>query len=479
MKYKFKTVPYEHQLEALKQSWNKPAYAFFMEMGTGKSKVLIDNIAILYDRGAINTAVIIAPKGVYLNWIDKELPTHMPDHVECYTTLWKSSPTKRKQEALMKMFTETDKLRILVINVEAFSSEKGRIFTEKLLQSTNSLIAIDESTTIKNPKANRTKSLLKISAHAKFRRILTGFPITRSPLDFYTQFKFLDTHILGFQSYYSFQNHFAEIIQRSIGSHSFREVKGYRNLHELKTLTQAYSFRVLKKECLDLPDKIYNKHYVELTPEQNKLYKEMKKDAMAVLKDQETVTATSVMTQLLRLHTMICGFVRNDQDEIIDIDNNRIDAMMELISYMDGKVIIWANYVHNIEKITKALQKEYGGASVVSYYGDTDLDHRKSAIKEFQSDNEYPRFFVGNQMTAGYGITLTKANNVIYYSNSFDLEKRLQSEDRAHRIGQENKVTYYDLTTKDTIDEKIVKSLRAKHDLAKQVLGDGFQAWLS
>mgnify|MGYP003121506633 FL=1 len=478
MKYKFKTVPYEHQLKALKESWNKPSYAYFMEMGTGKSKVLIDNIALLYDRGAINTAVIIAPKGVYLNWLDKEIPNHMPDHVETYIALWKASPTKRKQEALMKLFTEKDKLRILIINVEAFSSQKGKAFTEKFVRSTQCLLAVDESTTIKNPKAARTKNLLKIADHAKFKRILTGFPITKSPMDFYTQFKFLDTHILGYQSFYAFQNHFAEVIQRSIGSHSFREIKSFRNLDELKRLTQAYSYRVLKKECLDLPDKIYNKHYVELTPEQNKLYKQMKKDAMAIL-DQETITATSVMTQLLRLHTMICGFVKTDQDEVIDIDNNRLDALLELVSFMDGKVIIWANYIHNIERITEALKKVYGGDSVVSYYGSTNLDDRKEAIKLFQSEQEHPRFFVGNQMTAGYGITLTEANNVIYYSNSFDLEKRLQSEDRAHRIGQVNKVTYYDLTAKDTIDEKIVKTLCSKHDLAKQVLGDGYQSWLS
>ena len=164
---------------------------------------------------------------------------------------------------------------------------------------------------------------------------------------------------------------------------------------------------------------------------------------------------------------MICGFVKNDQDKVIEIDNNRLNALLELVSYTDGKIIIWANYIHNIENITKVLQKEYGMSSVVSYYGDTNLDSRKEAIKNFQSDEINPRFFVGNQMTAGYGITLTKATTVIYYSNSFDLEKRLQSEDRAHRIGQTNKVTYYDLTAKDTIDEKIVKALCSKHDLAK------------
>ena len=160
MQYKFKTKPYEHQLEALKRSWNKKEYAYFMEMGTGKSKVLIDNIAMLYDKGGINAAIIVAPKGVYRNWSEKEIPAHMPNHVETQIAVWNPAPTKKQKEELIKLFTPSDDLKILVINVEAFSTKKGVAFVERFILGHLPLIAVDESTTIKNPKAQRTKKLL-------------------------------------------------------------------------------------------------------------------------------------------------------------------------------------------------------------------------------------------------------------------------------------------------------------------------------
>ena len=184
MKYKFKTEPYEHQLEALKRSWNKKEYAYFMEMGTGKSKVLIDNIAVLYDRGVINAAVIVAPKGVYKNWSEREIPTHMPDHVLKHIGIWNPAPNKKQKLQLTKLFEVTDELKILVINVEAFSTKKGVAFVEKFLLTHNALMAVDESTTIKNPKAQRTKSLVKLALQSKYRRILTGFPLPSLRLTF-------------------------------------------------------------------------------------------------------------------------------------------------------------------------------------------------------------------------------------------------------------------------------------------------------
>ena len=183
MKYKFKTEPYEHQLEALKRSWDKPEFAYFMEMGTGKSKVLVDNMAVLYDRGAINAAVIVAPKGVYKNWSEREIPTHMPEHIIRHIGVWNPAPTKKEKLELTNLFEVTDDLKILVINVEAFSTKKGVAFVEKFLLTHNAMMAVDESTTIKNPKAQRTKNLVKLALQSKYRRILTGFPVTQSPLD--------------------------------------------------------------------------------------------------------------------------------------------------------------------------------------------------------------------------------------------------------------------------------------------------------
>ena len=211
MNYKFKTKPYKHQLTALEKSWNKENYAYFMEMGTGKTKVLIDNLAMLYDKGKIDGALIIAPKGVVKTWHEQELPTHLPNHIEHKSILWQSNITKSKQEELDSLFENEMSLHILVMNVEAFSTDKGRKFAGKFVTSHNTLMAVDESTTIKTPTAQRTKNIIAVGKHAKYRRIMTGSPITKNPLDLYSQCEFLDPFLLDFASYYSFRNRYAEM----------------------------------------------------------------------------------------------------------------------------------------------------------------------------------------------------------------------------------------------------------------------------
>ena len=472
MKYKFKTEPYGHQLEALKRSWDKEEFAYFMEMGTGKSKVLIDNIAVLYDRGKINAAIIIAPKGVYENWSGREIPTHLPDHVVHRVGVWNPNPTKKEKEKLLSLFDRTLDLKILVINVEAFSTKKGVTFVDKFINTHFPLIAVDESTTIKNPKAQRTKNLLKLAVNCKYRRILTGFPVTQSPLDLFSQSEFLAPSLLGYGSYYSFQNRYAQIINRAMGQRSFRQVVGYQHLDELSNKVNNFSYRVLKKECLDLPDKVYMRREVELTPEQKKVYNEIKDYALAELEDNEVVSVTSVLTQILRLHQVVCGFVKHDKGEEVEIKNNRVDELLNILAEVQGKTIIWANYQYDIRRILKVLEETVGAEAVATYYGDTPEEDRQNIINKFQDPDSELKYLISNVQTGGYGITLTAANTVVYYSNNYDLEKRLQSEDRAHRIGQSNKVTYIDLVSKGTVDEKIVKALRSKLNLAQEVLGD-------
>jgi SNF2 family DNA or RNA helicase len=201
--------------------------------------------------------------------------------------------------------------------------------------------------------------------------------------------------------------------------------------------------------------------------------------SMALSQFEGGVTSTvNALTQLMRLHQIVCGHVKLDNGEVIELPNNRIGELMSVVEETDGKIIIWANYRHDIEAIKLALSKEYGMNSVGMYYGDTDDDERKRVLEEFQKPNSEMRFFVGNPSTGGYGLTLTAAHTMVYYSNSFDLEKRLQSEDRAHRIGQTKNVTYIDLIAVGTIDEKIVKALRDKIDIATQVMGEDFKQWL-
>jgi SNF2 family DNA or RNA helicase len=405
----------------------------------------------------------------------------MPDHIDTHVAVWSPAPRKQEKADLVKLFnTDLDKLKIFIINVEAFSTPKGVKFTENFILGHQVLFAVDESTTIKNPKASRTKAITKLAKNTKYRRILTGSPITQSPLDLYSQTEVLETNLLGYTSYYSFQNHYGEVVNRYFGGRTVRQVVGYRNLDELSQKLDSFSYRVLKSDCLDLPEKLYIRRDVTLTTEQKKLYAELKELAITELANQETVSVTNVLTQLLRLHQIVCGHIKSDDGTETPINNNRIDELIEVIAEIQGKVIIWANYRQNILEIVETLQGLFGVDAVASYFGDTTPDERERVIKQFQNPDSPLRFFVGNTQTGGYGITLTEAQNVIYYSNNFDLEKRLQSEDRAHRIGQKNNVTYVDLVAKDTVDEKIVTALRNKLDLAQEVLGDDkWEDWLT
>jgi len=473
MYYKFKSKPFAHQLKALEMSWNKEVFAYFMEMGTGKSKVLIDNIAMLYDKGKINGALIIAPKGVYKNWHDSEIPNHLPDHIEKKIGLWQTKPDAPDMKAL---FASDEDLHICIMNVEAFSTKKGLQFAWKFLSCHRALIGIDESTTIKNPNAKRTKAILDLSKYGKYKRILTGSPVTKSPLDLFSQCQFLDPWLLEQQSYYAFRTRYAICRKINVSGRQVEIVVGYRNLAELSEKIKPFSYRVLKDDCLDLPKKTFMKRTIQLTDEQKKLYKQMKELALAHLNGKVTTTAT-VITQMMRLHQITCGHFKADDDSVQEIKSNRLNELLDIIEEVEGKAVIWAHYRHDITTIVNALEKKYPG-STVTYYGDTSTEDRQKAIKAIQDENSPVRFIIGTPQTGGYGITLTGASTMIYYSNGYDLEKRQQSEARIDRIGQEKPMTYIDIIAEDTIDEKIVKALRNKVNIATQIMGEELKEWI-
>ena len=477
MNYKFKTKPYAHQLKALEMSWNKECFAYFMEMGTGKSKVLIDNISMLYDAGKINGAVIVAPKGVVGTWYKEQLPHHMADHVEYVSVLWQSNINKKQEKELSKLFKTNHELHVLIVNVEALSTKKGVDFVNKFLSCHETLMAIDESTTIKNPQAKRTKSIIKLGESAKYRRILTGSPVTKSPLDLYTQCEFLSPWLLNHASYYSFRTRYAVMRSANFGGRSVQIVVGYRNIPELSNKIKDFSYRVLKDDCLDLPKKTFMKRVIQLSSEQEKLYNQMKQMALAVMNDKMTTTATT-MTQLMRLQQITCGHFKADDGSVQEIKNNRIDELLALLEEIHGKVVIWAHWRNDIATIVKHVKEEYGDNSIVTYYGDTSVEDRHKAIKLIQDPESSVRFIVGTPQTGGYGITLTEASTMIYYSNGYDLEKRQQSEARIDRIGQKRAMTYIDIIAENTVDERIVKALRKKINIATQVMGEELKDWI-
>ena len=470
-KYPYKTNPYEHQRKALQQSAEKMHWAYFMEMGTGKTKVTIDNISYLYLKQDIVAALIIAPKSVYTIW-ENEIKTHMPDEVEREIFKWNIDKKYEK-------FEKSKKLKIFCVNVEALSTKRGYEGCVKFLQANKkNMVVLDESTTIKNKGAKRTRQILKLRPLAYKRRILTGSPITKSPLDLYTQCQFLDQDLLGFSSYLAFRNRYAEMTDIPVGSGRYISVpKYYKRLEELEIKLQQFSTRIRKDQCLDLKPKIRQKRYIELEGESKNIYNRLRTSALAIVEDS-TISFSNKLTEIIKLHQVCNGFTKNDDGKIIQIHESKLKALEETLEETDGKVIIWANYLYNIKEIIMFLRKKYGNDSVVSIYGEVNVENRKKAVERIQKDPK-TKFLVGNPTTGGFGLTLTACNTVIYFSNNYNLEVRKQSEDRAHRMGQKGSVVYIDIVARNTLDEAIMKSLTNKGQIAAKTLGEeDLRDWL-
>ena len=461
--FKFKTKPFDHQRKAFYMSREKESFGLLMEQGTGKSKVIIDNAAYLYANDKINALVVIAPNGVHRNWLSKELPVHMPDWCPYEAIYYRSGQNyiKSHRDKFNAVIGAENCLKVFSFNVEAFVSNIAIFYMMKILTCHNVMLVVDESSRIKRPGAKRTKIITKFSKNAKYRRILTGTPVTKGPEDVYSQFKFLDPNILGYDSFYSFKARYC-----IMGGFENREVVSYQNIDELTKNIEGHSFRVLKKDCLDLPDKIYQRYYVDLSPEQLKLYKSMKKEFVAEL-EGETLAAPEAITRFLRLQQITCNWFPTENGvEMINSVNPRLTALMNILGEIQSKVIIWARFKADLKAIEGAL-----GDLAVSYHGEVSTDDREIAVDRFQNDPKI-RYFIGQPQSGGIGLTLTAADYAIYYSNSFDLETRLQSEDRCHRIGTTKNVTYIDIEAKGTIDSKIITALRNKKNLADAITKD-------
>lgn len=477
-----KREPFQHQIKALELAKAKSKFAYFCEMGSGKTKMMIDDAAIMYNNGHITGLLVIAPKAVYSNWTNKEIPEHMSPTVPYALNQWVSSGSKflttRTEEFVKKKYP--DKLAIFITNIEAINFPNCMTKVLQFIETHkgNVMIVLDESTVIKNHEAKRTKKAIKLAEKCKIKRIATGSPVTNSPLDLYSQCAFLGKDCLGYGSYYAFRGTYAVMRSMEVGGgRVIQIVEGFKNLEDLAGRLEKFSYRVQKKECMDLPDKIYQTRDVPLTVEQIKLYKEMGTEALATFNGIE-MSANIVLTKLLRLHQIICGSFKDDTGKTHIIPNNRIKVLEDLLDECQGKVIIFANYLANIEEINNLIRGKYGNESIVNYYGAISLLERDNAIKTFQDPRSPVRFFVGNTQTAGKGITLTEASNVIYYSNDYSLENRLQSEDRAHRAGQKNNVTYTDLVSAGTVDFKILQALTSKLDIASEIMKDGVSNWI-
>lgn len=479
--------PMEHQLEAVSLGWVRDFFAYLLVMGLGKSRVAIDDFCLNYTLGHVDALLVVAPKSVTSNWLrdDPDAPGEIQKWLwkdvadSAVTYLYRAGKSVRDGPTRSAVLdAKAPGARILVVNVEAISATQDAVdLCERFLRSHRTMMVIDESTIIKDRGAKRTKRVTKMGKMAAKRRILTGSLITGSPCDAFGQFEFLEPGCLGHTTLRSFQSRYCILRPMRIGPREILKEVGTQNLEELRDSIAKHSIRKRKEECLDLPPKVYERVEVELTDEQRDAYKDMKRSAMLAIQDRE-VTTTIVMTQLMRLHQIAIGHVRADDGSVLRLRSRRPDALIEVIENSgDKKSIIWCNYREDADAVCAALTAKWGEGSWVRWTGAEGVEERERGEAAFQQDSEV-RFMVATQSAGGRGRTWTAATLVVYYSNSYDLELREQSEDRAHRIGQTGTVTYVDLIAPGTVEEKIVKTLRSKRDVARAVQQDGVSSWI-
>jgi len=476
--------PYRHQLEGFALSRGAPAYALTMEQRTGKTRVFIDTATDLYLRSQIDIAVVICPNSVKSVW-EEQIPEWTPPHVRTDVVVYSAG---KRQQVAQRLAEPADGLRWLIVNVEAFSTSRprdkhagptGADFFYEVLAGRRMIVGVDEATRIKTPSAARTKNIIKLRSMAAYRRILTGTLITKTPLDAYAPFQFLDPAILGYSSFYAFRNDVA-----IMGGYGNKQIIGFvpGAVEKLVEKIKPFSYRVTRDQCFDLPPKQYTKRVVRLSDEQRRAYDSMRDQMIAELEGQR-VTAAIVLVQMLRLQQIVGGFLpgatKDDPAVKIPGANPKLDALLEELEEIPHKVVIWARFRPEIALIAEKLRWTYGIHSTVEFHGGIDEDSRTHNRKRFQDAESGVRFLVGQPSAGGLGIPLHAARHVVYFSNSFSLEDRLQSEDRAQGAAQQHSVDYLDIVAEDAnIDLKILATLRSNKSMADVVNGDNFREWV-
>lgn len=499
--YRPQTVPFAHQAEALARGWRKRNFAYLMEQGTGKTKTTLDNAAMLWEAGAINGLLVLAPKDVHEQWITEQLPQHWPKRHLVRAVVWSQSTRTRRLARELYQRPIAGQFPILSMNHEALTGADGfkiaRDFCAKLERV---MLVVDESHRMKTPRAMRTRRSWQVASYAKVRRILTGTPQGQSPLDWYAQFRILDWHIIGFDSFVAFRHRYGiyseEYVTRKTPRgeelQKYESLQGYQALDELAARVAPFSFRVTKAECLDLPPKMYATRKVGLSSNQLALYSQLKDEHFALLAKgdkarldalpelpeelaERVATAKDRMslkiklTLVMRLQQCAGGFATDDAGQVRPIDElcPRMETVLDMCQQVVGKAVIWSVYTAEIEALTALLNQ--AGLPAAAYHGQTSKAQRADINARFRDPQDPLRFMVAHQRSAGAGRDWPGANTVIYYSNGYSVIDRVQSEDRVHRIGTQGTVTIYDLQSCE-VDRTVQQVLRAGTSLAEHVL---------
>jgi SNF2 family DNA or RNA helicase len=452
----YSTKPYDHQDEALRKAWLKKGYAYFLEQGTGKSKIIVDEIVNLIERSMINCAVILAPNNVHANWAG-EFRKHAPSNNKYEIQIWRSSNKKDKMVEETRQILSEGKALIFLMNIEALSTKAGQEYLRRiLLARKDTYMAVDESHKIKTPGAVRTKAVIEMSKLAKYKRIATGTEAEEGIENLYTQFKFLDPNIIGSRSFTAFKSLYC-----IVGGFENRQIIGYQNTEFLADRIAPFIYQKRKKDCLDLPDKVYVTHEIGMTKEQYQIYAEIEENLLYELESGQLVDATMAITRMMRLQQVLCGHINTTEDkkQSLLVPSNRANYVAEIVEEASGKVIIFCRFIKDVDLIITALSQAGLGAVGVSSF--VEASERAVYIDRWRNDVTLKVLAI-TTATGGTGLTLNEATTTIFYSNNWSSTDRLQAEDRNHRIGQDNKVTYHDIVVPNKVDDRLLRVLKSK-----------------
>lgn len=464
--FMFKTKPFDHQLKAFMISRDLEEYGLLFEQRCGKSKVVLDTGSYLFQNKKIDTLIIVAPNGVHRDWVNEAIPQHMVSETDCF--IWNGKWGKKEQEKFDNTLT-SNKLKVFTFNIDCFVGEKQQDLLKKILQKTKCLLTIDESHKIKNPSAKRTKFLLSIAKMAYYRRILSGTPIANGPQDIFSQFVFLNSQILGLTSFFAFKMRYCVM-----GGYEGKQIIGSKNLEELQKKIDQYSFRVLKSECFDLPEKIYQKIRFDLTGEQRKVYNDVKEEGIAFISNsdlKDPLIFNEAITRITKLQQIISGFIFDTDNKkmiklVEDDKNPKLQELKELLEKIEGKTIIWTKFIFDANLLCNFLKKE-----CVRYDGQIDPEQRQLNKKKFKEDKNI-KYIIINSQVGAEGITLPEAENAIFFTNGYSFLNRDQAEARNHDVNSKKAVTYFDMCCNNSIDSKIIRVLKDKKKFSEIMLKD-------
>lgn len=485
-----------------------PAWGYCWDPGTGKTRAAIMDAAWLEERGKVDGMLVVAPNGVHRNWATDELPRHLPEELESRTRVlcWHTGKTKTQRfregvdRFLLPTSTGADAGRrrdfaVLIVSYHGLMTDACAKVVRRFLETRRCLLVADESQYLKTPGTKWTIRMRALRRHARYVRILTGTLVVDKPFDVYPQIALLDPdcwRAIGCDGAEAFRSNFGVFEMRSTGdgrggSRLYPELKGYRNLHQLHDVVARHVSRIRKEEVLgDLPPKLYSRRYFEVTPEQRRVYREIRDEAIAILDGGAMATAPMVITRIQRMQQVLSGWIPTDDPGNEDAPlvslcdpNPRIRLLLEAAEGLGHQALVWAKYRRDIDLILEALRAE--GLTAVRYDGACDEDECAASKAAFKAGDA--QFFVSNPSKGGTGLTLNEGKSAIWYGVTHKLGDRLQAEDRNHRIGQDVPVNVIDLIAmlgpdEPSIDLSILEALVRKREWASVVQGDEIRDWL-